>query len=138
MSNTSFEPEFPAGLPIGEGWVPAPATEDVVFPYDGSVIAQAPVGDAALARRAVEEALAVRRTVGALPSHVRRAALLEAARAIADRRADFERLLVLETGKPLVDCRVEVERTPAHPADGRRGGRAAARGDRAAGPAAQR
>lgn len=111
MSNTSFEPEFPAGLPIGEGWAPAPATEDVVFPYDGSVIAQAPVGDATLARQAVDEALAVRGTVAALPSHVRRAALLDAARAIAERREDFERLLVLETGKPLVDCRVEVQRS---------------------------
>ena len=40
MTNTSFEPEFPAGLPIGDGWAPAPATENVVFPYDGSVIAQ--------------------------------------------------------------------------------------------------
>ena len=28
---------LPAGLPIGDGWVPA-ATADVVFPYDGSVV----------------------------------------------------------------------------------------------------
>ncbi|MGW4802407.1 aldehyde dehydrogenase family protein, partial [Nonomuraea sp. NPDC004297] len=46
-----------------------------------------------------------------LPSHARRAALMGAHDALRERRADFERLLVLETGKPLVDCRVEVART---------------------------
>lgn len=108
---SDFEPEYPAGLPIGEEWVPAPAAEKVRFPFDGTVVAEAPVGDAALATRAVEEALAVRESTGRLPSHLRRAALLAAHAAVAARRTDFERLLVLETGKPLVDCRVEVERT---------------------------
>ena len=32
-------------------------------------------------------------------------------RALAERRDEVEQLLVLETGKPLVDCRVEVDRT---------------------------
>ena len=48
---------------------------------------------------------------GRLPSHVRRAALGGAHRALAERRTEVEQLLVLETGKPLVDCRVEVDRT---------------------------
>jgi len=108
---SDFEPGYPTGLPIGQEWVPAPASEKVRFPYDGTVVAEAPVGDAALATRAVEEALAVRDVTGRLPSHVRRAALLATHAAVAARRTDFERLLVLETGKPLVDCRVEVERT---------------------------
>ena len=108
---TEFRPEYPAGLPIGDGWVPAPATDKVHFPYDGSMVAEAPVGDAPLATRAVNEALAARHLTGRLPSHVRRAALLATHAAIAQRRTDFEQLLVLETGKPLVDCRVEVERT---------------------------
>ena len=46
-----------------------------------------------------------------MPSHVRRAALQAAYEAALERRAELERLLVLETGKPLVDCRVEVDRT---------------------------
>ncbi|CAM5600241.1 Aldehyde dehydrogenase OS=Streptomyces antimycoticus OX=68175 GN=SSPO_098330 PE=3 SV=1 [Streptomyces antimycoticus] len=83
----------------------APATEDVRFPYDGTLVAGAPIGDTALARHAVDAALAVRERVGRLPSHVRRGALLATHEALASRRADFERLLVLETGKPLVDCR---------------------------------
>ena len=103
--------ELPEGLPVGEGWEPAPTSDEVRFPYDGSLVAHAPVGDARLAVRAVDEALAVRDTVGRLPSHVRRSALLATHDAIAGRRDDVADLLVLETGKPLVDCRVEVERT---------------------------
>lgn len=107
----SLTKECPEGLPVGDTWLPAPASDDVRFPYDGSVIGRAPVGDTALARRALDEAVAVRTRVGALPSHIRSSALQSTHDAIAARRADFEHLLVLETGKPLVDCRVEVDRT---------------------------
>lgn len=106
-----LEGAFPEGLPIGDAWEPAATTHEVVFPYDGSVIGHAPVGDEAAARCAVDEALAVRQTVGRLPSHVRRDALLAAHDAIAAQRDELAQLLVLETGKPLVDCRTEVERT---------------------------
>ena len=102
---------FPTGLPIGSEWVAAPSTAPVHFPYDGSVVAEAPVGDVDLARQALENALSVRSEVGRLPSHVRRSALQGARSALRDQRDSFVDLLVLETGKPLVDCRVEVERT---------------------------
>lgn len=103
--------ELPVGLPVGDGWVDAPALADVRFPYDGSFVAAAPVADAATARRAVDEAVAVRAATAALPSHVRRAALLSVHAALAARADDLVDLLVLETGKPRVDCRVEVDRT---------------------------
>ncbi|SDJ82216.1 Acyl-CoA reductase [Nonomuraea maritima] len=106
-----FDPAWPAGLPVGDGWTQTTGTTDVIFPYDGSVVAAAPLGTVADARRALEEALAAAPAMAALPSHARRAALLHAHDALAERREDFERLLVLETGKPLVDCRVEVART---------------------------
>ncbi|MFI9591677.1 aldehyde dehydrogenase family protein [Nonomuraea sp. NPDC052265] len=102
---------WPDGLPIGDGWVTTEDTTDVVFPYDGSVVARAPLGTPAHAVRALEEALAVAPAMAALPSHARRAALMAAHDALAARREEFELLLVLETGKPLVDCRVEVART---------------------------
>jgi len=111
MTDQLFVPNFPDGLPIGDGWVEAPDSAEIRFPFNGSLVALSPVGDVDLARRAVEHALALRDTVGRLPSHVRRAALAGAHDSIALRRHDFEQLLVLETGKPLVDCRVEVERT---------------------------
>jgi acyl-CoA reductase-like NAD-dependent aldehyde dehydrogenase len=108
---SAFPTDFPDGLPVGDEWVQAPAAEPVRFPYDGSVVAMAPVGTTDLASRAVAEALAVRNATGRLPSHLRRDALLGTSAAVASRHTDFERLLVLETGKPLADCRVEVART---------------------------
>ncbi|HET7396928.1 MAG TPA: aldehyde dehydrogenase family protein [Intrasporangium sp.] len=115
MTETSVEPLYapahPDGLPVGDGWVPVATTAPVRFPYAGSLVAHAPLGDVPLAHTAVEEALAVRDEVGRLPSHVRRAALLGAQAALAAERDGLEQLLVLETGKPLVDCRVEVDRT---------------------------
>ncbi|MFI7612442.1 aldehyde dehydrogenase family protein [Nonomuraea terrae] len=107
----TFDLAWPAGLPIGDEWTQTADTTDVTFPYDGSVVAAAPLGTAEHARRALEAALDVAPAMAALPSHARRAALTHAHDALAERRAEFERLLVLETGKPLVDCRVEVART---------------------------
>jgi acyl-CoA reductase-like NAD-dependent aldehyde dehydrogenase len=105
-----FDPPYPAGLPIGPEWVPA-ATHPVRFPYDGSVVADAPVGTEDLARRAIDAAVAVKAEVAALSSRVRRQILTGTWQAIEEHRAEFERLLVAESGKPLVDCRNEVART---------------------------
>lgn len=102
---------WPDGLPIGGEWVSTDATSRVSFPYDGSEVAQAPVGDPELADRALEAALGARTAVAALPSHVRRTALTSTHATLAEHRDELEQLLVLETGKPLVDCRVEVGRT---------------------------
>ncbi|WP_163510258.1 aldehyde dehydrogenase family protein [Fodinicola acaciae] len=101
---------FPSGLPIGAGWVETDSAS-VRFPYDGSEIGTAPVATVELAHAAIDAAVAVRPEVAALPSRVRRQALLAVRDELAARRGDFESLLVLETGKPLVDCRVEVART---------------------------
>jgi acyl-CoA reductase-like NAD-dependent aldehyde dehydrogenase len=104
-------PAFPAGLPIGDSWVDTSATSQVNFPYDGSWVADAPVGSAEHARAAIDHASEVAPAVADLPSRVRRDTLLATRDALAGHRADMEQLLVLETGKPLRDCRVEVDRT---------------------------
>ncbi|GAA1966991.1 aldehyde dehydrogenase family protein [Amycolatopsis minnesotensis] len=106
-----FEPPYPGGLPVGAEWVSTVDSSTVRFPYDGSPVAEAPVGSAELARRAVDEAIAVSRAVAALPSRTRRSLLLDVSTALEAEREALERLLVLESGKPLVDCRVEVART---------------------------
>lgn len=103
--------EYPDGLPVGVAWVSTVDAEEIVFPYDGTVIGRAPVGTPELALRAVDEAVAIARKVASLPSRTRRKLLNDVAAALAERRSEFEDLLVLETGKPLVDCRVEVART---------------------------
>ncbi|MGI5347633.1 aldehyde dehydrogenase family protein [Streptomyces sp. CA-250714] len=105
--------EFPDGLPVGESWSAAPGQQLVTFPYDGSPVAQAPLGDPALARQAVEHAAALRREVSALPTRTRRAVLGGVAEALESVAAGMEDLLVLETGKPRVDCRTEVTRAVA-------------------------
>ncbi|WP_018157814.1 aldehyde dehydrogenase family protein [Demetria terragena] len=103
--------EWPDGLPIGEVWTATTDTRDIHFPFDGSVVAQAPEGDAELARRAIDAADAVKRRVARISSYARRAVLRQVHAELADKRSEFENLLVLETGKPLLDCRVEVDRT---------------------------
>lgn len=102
---------YPDGLPIGDGWVPASASDEVRFPYDGSVIGTVSVGDTALATMAVDAAVGVRRAMAALPSHARRQALIDTHAAVLARQDELEQLLVLETGKPLVDCKVETARS---------------------------
>ncbi|MFI8848711.1 aldehyde dehydrogenase family protein [Streptomyces sp. NPDC053499] len=105
--------DFPDGLPVGDSWVAAPDHQAVSFPYDSTPVAHAPVGDTQLARQAVEHATALRRTVGALPTRTRRAVLAGVAEALESVAAGMEDLLVLETGKPRVDCRTEVTRAVA-------------------------
>ncbi|HEX6338822.1 MAG TPA: aldehyde dehydrogenase family protein [Jiangellaceae bacterium] len=102
---------YPVGLPVGDGWHETELTAMVTFPYDGSDVAAAAVGSPDHARAAVEHAADVRGAVAALPSRVRRSVLLAAREELAAHRAELERILVLETGKPLRDCRVEVDRT---------------------------
>ena len=46
-------------LPVGEKGVVAPAGGPVVFPFDGRVVATAPLGDTATARLAIDEAVGV-------------------------------------------------------------------------------
>jgi acyl-CoA reductase-like NAD-dependent aldehyde dehydrogenase len=107
----TFEKDFPDGLPIGDNWETVDTVDEVIFPYDGTRVATAPVADAATARRALDAAVAVRDEASRLPSHVRRTVLREVYQEVLSRRAEFEQLLVLETGKPLVDSRVELDRT---------------------------
>jgi len=102
---------YPDGLPVGPDWVSTTDTAEIRFPFDGSVVARAPVGTPELARRAVDEAVAVSRAVAKLPSHVRRDVLTGVHRSLVEWRDELTDLLVAETGKPLVDCRVEVART---------------------------
>ena len=104
---------FPPGLPIGDGWDVSGPTTPVLFPFDKAEIAEAPAGSVTQATRAIDAAAGVEAATAALPSHVRRSVLFEAATRIARTRRAFEDLLVLETGKPLVDCRTEVSRAVA-------------------------
>ena len=47
---------YPDGLPVGDGWAPCEDSANVVFPFDGSVVATAPVGTVDHARLALDGA----------------------------------------------------------------------------------
>ncbi|GAA4685025.1 aldehyde dehydrogenase family protein [Pseudonocardia yuanmonensis] len=104
-------PEVPPGLPIGSGWATDVESAPIVFPYDGSVVARAPVGSVAHAQAALEAGVAAVRPVGKLSSAVRRAILLDVERELAANDEQFIELLVAETGKTRSDCAVEFSRT---------------------------
>ena len=82
--------QFPDGLPVGPEWVSTSASDEVRFPYDDSLIATAPVGDAALATKAIDHAIGVRQAMAALPSHARRTILIDAHDALAAHQEEFE------------------------------------------------
>ncbi len=98
-------------LPIGEGWQEVPATSDIVFPFDGAIIAQAPQSVAADSLTALDAAEAARQEVANLTTAERKSILSAVYERLRDDAQRFEDILVLETGKPRVDCRTEVNRT---------------------------
>jgi len=102
---------YPDGLPIGEHWVPCEHSDPIVFPYDSSVIGHAPVGSVQHAIQALDAAQEVRQPTARLSTGTRRSILMAVHGKLTAVREELENLLVLETGKPLVDCRVEVART---------------------------
>ncbi|RYF53800.1 MAG: aldehyde dehydrogenase family protein [Comamonadaceae bacterium] len=107
-----FEPPYPKGLPIGDRWITdGIGGMTIAFPYDGSAVAEAPVGAMEHAKLALEAGIAVQPEIASIPASARRRLLLDVGAALAERRSDFEQLLVAETGKPLVDCRTEFDRT---------------------------
>jgi acyl-CoA reductase-like NAD-dependent aldehyde dehydrogenase len=104
-------PWTPRGLPIGRGVREDVATAPVVFPFDGSVVAHAPVGDPAHADAALEAGTAALGPAAALTAAARRAILLQVERDLTAHGDDLVDLLVLETGKTVADCRLELDRT---------------------------
>ena len=110
VSTPSLSAE-PRALPIGESWRRVEVTVPVTFPYDGSIIAEAPVGTARDARDALDAADGVRSEIADLTTSERKSVLATITERVRNDTARLEDLLVLETGKPRRDCRVEVART---------------------------
>lgn len=98
-------------LPIGAETVAGLSSQSVAFPYDGSVIGEAAVGTVEVAEQALTEGLGVRRAAAALSGAARRSICLAVQHEIVEHRDELIDLLIGETGKPRVDCTVEVDRT---------------------------
>ena len=109
-----FAPPYPDGLPLGSGvseWVPCRTTSAVTFPFDGSTVAAAPLASVEHAELALTEAASALAVTSRLSTGTRRALLLDIHAALSREAGALTDLLVLETGKPLIDCRTEVQRT---------------------------
>jgi acyl-CoA reductase-like NAD-dependent aldehyde dehydrogenase len=98
-------------LPIGDEWIRTEKTDTLRLPYDGSPIADVPQGDPALVARAAHAARGAA-TVLENWSNYERAELLDRIAAILRRdHAAFASVISLETGKPISEARVEVDRS---------------------------
>ena len=103
--------ELPTGLPVGPGWQDPAGTAPVLDAWTGKHLRDVPEGTPVLAAEAMAHAEELRAAARRTTSATRKRLVRSCADALRERRAELEDLLVLETGKPRRDCRVEVERT---------------------------
>ena len=100
--------EFP--MFIGGEWVRTNALRTIHLPYDGTAVGEVYEGDAATAERAVSAAHAGASAMAGLTQY-ERAELLERMRHLLERDAEeFALLVCYETGKPIREARLEIER----------------------------
>ncbi len=101
--------EFP--MLIGDEWVRSGAPRTIQLPYDGTPVGEVYDADAATAERALAAAETGARAMARLTQY-ERAELLERMRHLLARdAAEFAQLVCCETGKPIREARVEVERS---------------------------
>jgi acyl-CoA reductase-like NAD-dependent aldehyde dehydrogenase len=110
MATTVIEKkEFP--MLIGGEWVRSEAPRAIRLPYDGMPVGEVYDADAATAGRAVAAAQAGASAMARLTLY-ERAELLERMRRLLERDApEFALLVSYETGKPIREARLEVERS---------------------------
>jgi len=100
--------EFP--MLIGGEWVRSDALRTIRLPYDGTPVGEVYEADAATAERAVAAAQGGAAAMAQLTPY-ERAELLERMRRLLERDAgEFALLVCYETGKPIREARLEVER----------------------------
>lgn len=86
-------------------------TESIFNPFDGQVVGEMPISEAADVERAIVRAEQAFQIMRKLPRFVRADILTRAAELVAARRDEFVRTIAAESGKPLYDARGEVARS---------------------------
>lgn len=97
-------------LPIGDDWVRTESVDTICLPYDGAPIAKVGRANAELVLRA---AMAARDAAGTLENwtNFQRAELLDRIGGLLRRdHESFASTISLETGKPIAEARIEVDR----------------------------
>jgi acyl-CoA reductase-like NAD-dependent aldehyde dehydrogenase len=95
-------------LAAGE-WAETGEWNEVLSPYDGTVVGRVPRGDATLVDRAARAAHAAYEA-GGFPQHERAAVLDRAAELVGERLDDLALTIAAEAGKPLKAARAEAAR----------------------------
>jgi acyl-CoA reductase-like NAD-dependent aldehyde dehydrogenase len=95
---------------VGGEWVSTDRTIPIYLPYDGSLVATVAEADLATLDRAIDAAQRAAPVMAAM-SNGERSELLFRVKGLLEAAADeFAQLLCLETGKPIREARIEVER----------------------------
>jgi acyl-CoA reductase-like NAD-dependent aldehyde dehydrogenase len=97
---------------IAGEWCRATREEEVVNPYDGSVIDTVPVAGPAEAERALAAATDSARAMRGLSAYERTEIVRQAAELVAGSVDDLAQTIALEVGKPLAEARGEAARIP--------------------------
>ncbi len=104
------DPVLPISLYIGGRWQAVTQTEAVTNPYNGEIVGQVSVGGEPQVEAAIAAAHAARAPLANLTNAARGAALDKIREGLTARREAIARTLCAESGKPLKDARVELER----------------------------
>lgn len=91
-------------------WITAPEALDVNSPYNGALVGKTWLGGDAEFERAAQAAVAARDAMRGWPVHARQRTLRQVATRLRAERDSCALVLAGETGKPLRDALVEVER----------------------------
>lgn len=95
---------------IGGAWREAETHAEIRDPYRGEVVGYMPISTERDCNDALDAALAASHVLAMMPGYERAALLRRAADETFIRAPEIGRVMALESGKALRDCRVEVER----------------------------
>ena len=97
-------------LLIGGAWKEAGEPLDVISPATGEVVGRTYQADAATLEEAVQATVRAFEVTRKLPAYERAGILRKIAEGITTQQEEIARLMALESGKPIRDCRVETVR----------------------------
>jgi acyl-CoA reductase-like NAD-dependent aldehyde dehydrogenase len=95
---------------VGGAWKEVGEPLDITSPATGEVVGRTFQADAATLEEAVQATVRAFQVTRKLPAYERAAILRNIADGISAQKEEIARLMALESGKPIRDCRVETER----------------------------
>jgi acyl-CoA reductase-like NAD-dependent aldehyde dehydrogenase len=103
----------PSKIPmlIAGEWRTASEAYDVVDPYRGTVVAQAPISSMRDLDDALDAAVTAKASAAAMPAYERAALLRRAGTLLVERADRIAEIMTRETGKPIRDAKAEIVRS---------------------------